>query len=97
METELLQSLRLFLHLDQSVGMRETLGKDFVEVWGKASIQTCGRRDSKGIYKEADEGKLDNVTGIQDPYEPEVNAELLLYTNNESPKECTQKVMDLLP
>src|SRR2546425_10588416 len=75
---------------------RELIGKDFVEVWVKASIETCRRRDPKGIYKQAEEGKLDNVTGVQDPYEPPLNAELIVDTESESPNESTEKVLDLL-
>jgi len=75
---------------------RENIGKDFVEVWVKASVETCRRRDPKGIYKKADEGKLCHLTGVQDPYEPPLNPELILDTENEELNECTEKVMTLL-
>jgi adenylylsulfate kinase len=75
---------------------RNIIGKDFVEVWVKASIETCRQRDPKGIYKKAEEGTLSNVTGIQDPYEPPLNAELVVNTEKERPKESAEKVMSLL-
>jgi adenylylsulfate kinase len=75
---------------------RNIIGKDFVEVWVKASIEICRQRDPKGIYKKAEEGTLSNVTGIQDPYEPPVNAELVVNTEKERPEESAEKVMSLL-
>lgn len=75
---------------------RNIIGKDFVEVWVEASIEICRLRDPKGIYKKADEGLLSNVTGVQDPYEPPLNAELVVNTEKERPKESAEKVMRLL-
>lgn len=75
---------------------REAIGKDFVEVWIKTPLEVCRRRDPKGMYKKAEEGKLSNLTGIQDPYEPPLNVELELDTQNEKPEASTQKLIDLL-
>jgi adenylylsulfate kinase len=75
---------------------RNIIGKDFVEVWVKASIEICRQRDPKGIYKKAEEGELSNVTGVQDPYEAPENAELVVNTEMEGPKESSDKVMRLL-
>lgn len=75
---------------------RDLVGKDFLEVWVKASVETCRKRDPKGIYKMAEEGKISDLTGIQEPYEPPLNAELLLDTENEHPDESTEKVINLL-
>jgi adenylylsulfate kinase len=75
---------------------RDLIGKDFLEVWVKASLETCRKRDPKGIYKNAEEGKLSNLTGVQDPYEQPLNPELILDTENERPYESTEKVKNLL-
>jgi adenylylsulfate kinase len=75
---------------------RDLIGKDFLEVWVKASLETCRKRDPKGIYKKAKEGKISDLTGIQDPYEPPLNPDLVLDTENERPTESTEKVMNLL-
>jgi adenylylsulfate kinase len=44
----------------------------------KTSIECCERRDVKGLYKLAKEGKLANFTGISDPFEEPINADLVL-------------------
>ena len=41
----------------------------FIEVYVKASLETCERRDPKGLYKKARAGEIKNFTGIDDPYE----------------------------
>lgn len=75
---------------------RNLIGPDFVEVWVNCSVETCLQRDPKGLYKKAQEGKIGNLTGFQDPYEPPISAEVVLNTENESPKECAEKVAKFL-
>jgi adenylyl-sulfate kinase len=75
---------------------RDLIGEDFLEVWVKASLETCRTRDPKGIYKKAEEGKLSNVTGIQDPYEMPGNPELILDTEEDTPEQSADKVLSLL-
>jgi len=75
---------------------RETIGKKFVEVWVKASPETCKERDPKGLYKKAQEGKITNLTGPQDPYEPPVNPELIIDTETEPPAKSSERVLNLL-
>jgi adenylylsulfate kinase len=41
----------------------------FVEIYVKASLATCEKRDPKGLFKKARQGKIKNFTGIDDPYE----------------------------
>jgi adenylylsulfate kinase len=73
---------------------RETIGRDFVEVWVKASSETCRKRDPKGLYKKAQEGKITNLTGPQDPYEPPLNPEMVIDTESEAPEASAKKVID---
>jgi len=40
---------------------------NYIEVWAKSSIEECIRRDVKGLYKKAQDGLIDNMTGINDP------------------------------
>jgi adenylylsulfate kinase len=51
---------------------------DFVEVFVDAPLAVCEGRDPKGLYKKARAGELRNFTGIDDPYEPPEQAELVL-------------------
>jgi len=69
---------------------------DFVEVWVKCSVEICRKREPKGLYKKADEGQLLNLTGIQDPYEPPTEPEVIIDTEKESERECVEKIMKCL-
>ncbi len=51
---------------------------DFVEVFVDAPLDVCEARDPKGLYKKARAGEIRGFTGIDDPYEPPEQAELVL-------------------
>ncbi|MDP2913828.1 MAG: adenylyl-sulfate kinase [Candidatus Aminicenantes bacterium] len=74
---------------DQS---RQEIGR-FLEVYTKCSLDECMRRDVKGMYKKAIEGKIKEFTGISDPYEEPVDPEILLETDKETLEESTAKVL----
>jgi adenylylsulfate kinase len=59
------------------------LAGNFVEVWVKCSLETCVKRDPKGLYKSASQGDIRNMTSIQAPYEPPINAEVIIDTEEE--------------
>ena len=59
--------------------VRATLAPgDFVEIFVDAPIEVCEARDPKGLYKKARAGELKGFTGIDDPYEAPLKAELVL-------------------
>ncbi len=68
----------------------------FVEVHVKASVEECARRDVKGLYEKAFAGEIAEFTGVSDPYEPPTSPELVLRTEEESPEESAQRVLDKL-
>jgi adenylyl-sulfate kinase len=72
---------------------RQTLGS-FVEVYVSAPLQICEARDTKGLYKNARAGVIRKFTGIDDPYEPPLNPEIVCDTENESVRESTAKVVE---
>jgi len=43
--------------------------EDFIEVYVNASLETCERRDVKGLYAKARKGEINNFTGIHAPFE----------------------------
>src|SRR6266851_9868514 len=57
---------------------------NFVEVYVKCPVEVCRERDVKGLYKLADEGKLKNFTGVDDPYEEPEYPELVIETDKET-------------
>ncbi|KAK9123396.1 hypothetical protein Sjap_012998 [Stephania japonica] len=48
----------------------------FIEVFMNMPLEVCEKRDAKGLYKLAREGKIKGFTGIDDPYEPPLNCEI---------------------
>ncbi|OUS31483.1 adenylyl-sulfate kinase [Gammaproteobacteria bacterium 45_16_T64] len=51
---------------------------EFVEVYVKASLDICEKRDSKGLYKKARLGEIKNFTGIDSPYEEPVSPDIVI-------------------
>ena len=75
----------------------QVIGKEnFVEVYVKASISTCEKRDPKGLYAKARRGEITNMTGIQDPYEEPNNPDITLDTEANTPTECLDKLTTAL-
>jgi adenylylsulfate kinase len=69
---------------------------NFTEVWVKCSLETCKRRDPKGLYKKAESGTISNFTGIQDTYEPPLKPEIVVDTEEEMPTQCVEKILNYL-
>ena len=65
---------------------------NFIEVWVKASVDECIKRDPKGLYKKAQAGEIKNLTGLQAPYEEPENAELVVDTENQSVEESVELI-----
>jgi adenylylsulfate kinase len=75
---------------------RETMGDRFIEVYVKASVEVCAERDVKGLYEKAFRGEIKEFTGVSDPYEPPLNPEIILDTENESAEESAHSLLALL-
>lgn len=67
--------------------------KDFVEVYVKASLETCIARDVKGLYQKAMAGEIKTFTGVSDPYEPPANPEVICDTEKETPQASAGKIV----
>jgi adenylyl-sulfate kinase len=67
--------------------------ENFVEVYVRTSLEACIQRDVKGMYKKALAGELKNFTGIDDPYEPPANPELMIDTESESPVQSAARIL----
>lgn len=68
----------------------------FVEVFVKASVEECARRDVKGLYEKAFAGEIENFTGVSHPYEEPPNSEMLCDTENETVEESVQILLNYL-
>ncbi|MFD1196396.1 bifunctional sulfate adenylyltransferase/adenylylsulfate kinase [Seohaeicola saemankumensis] len=65
----------------------------FLEVHVATSLEECERRDRKGLYKLAREGKIKEFTGISDPYDIPETPELRLDTENVDVDNCAHQVI----
>jgi len=75
---------------------REHIGDGFLEVWTKCSLEACINRDVKGLYKRAMEGKISDMTGVQDPYEEPVGNELTIDTEHNPIDKCAAMILQYL-
>lgn len=69
---------------------------EFIEVYVNASLETCEKRDPKGLYKKARAGEIKGFTGIDDPYEAPEKPELVLDSNNKGIDELAAEVVAYL-
>jgi sulfate adenylyltransferase len=68
----------------------------FCEVYVSTDLATCEQRDPKGMYAAARRGEIKAFTGVDDPYEPPLAAELVIDTLSSSPEDNAERVMDWL-
>jgi adenylylsulfate kinase len=68
----------------------------FFEIYVKCSLKECEKRDVKGLYKLARQGKIQNYTGISAPYEEPVQPDLILETDNYSLQNCVSEILDFI-
>jgi len=69
---------------------------NFVEVFVRCPLDTLVERDTKGLYRKAIAGEIANFTGVSDPYEEPLRAEVTCDTSEESLGESLAKVLDKL-
>lgn len=76
---------------------REVVGDDrFLEVFIDADVETCAKRDPKGLYKKAFAGEIRNFTGVSAPYEAPEKPELVLKTGELDVGACIERTVRLL-
>lgn len=63
------------------------------EVFVKAPLDVCIQRDPKGLYKKALAGEIRHFTGIDDPYEEPLEADVVVETDKEDVKESVDKIL----
>ncbi len=69
---------------------------EFIEIFVDAPIETCEKRDPKGLYEKARAGIISNFTGISSPYEEPENPELVIRTDQLTVEESVAKVINYL-
>lgn len=72
---------------------RSFIGDGFMEVYVKADVETCKKRDPKKLYEKALKGEIKSFTGIDSPYEPPKNPDLVLDTELWNEEECAEALL----
>jgi len=76
---------------------KEIIGaENFIEVYINASVDTCEKRDVKGLYQKARKGEIKDFTGISAPFEAPKSPEIEINTAQLSIDESVQKVLDYI-
>lgn len=75
---------------------REAAKGAFHEIYIKADLTTCERRDPKGLYKRARAGELADFTGISAPYEEPSSPDLVVETSNQTIERSVQTILDYI-
>ena len=74
--------------------LHEASGIDFLEIYLDTPLAVCERRDRRGLYARARRGELTLVTGIDDPYEPPGNPELVVHPSQDEPPAVAERVLE---
>jgi len=76
---------------------REIIGpNDFIEVFIKASLETCEKRDVKGLYAKARAGLIREFTGIDAPYDVPDHPDLVIDTTDSTVESSIQRALDFI-
>lgn len=77
-------------------GLHGAAGLGFLEVFVDAPADVCERRDSRGLYKKAREGEIHDFTGVEGPYEPPDDPDVVVSTDRMAPHEAAARIIDHL-
>ena len=76
---------------------RELVGPgEFIEIFVDTPLEACEQRDPKGLYKKARRGELRNFTGLDSPYEPPTNPDLILDALNDSASDLADRIIHFM-
>lgn len=67
--------------------------REFIECYISTPLAVCEKRDAKGLYRKAREGKIKDFTGIDSPYEPPLAAEITIDTNANTTEELVERII----
>lgn len=82
---------------DEARAVHDEAGLPFVEVFLDTPLELCEQRDPKGLYAKARAGEIKGFTGIDDPYEAPLSAELVLRPGDGDADDMARSLLELLP
>ena len=82
-------------NLEKTIKVFKQCG-NYIEVYISTPLETCEKRDVKGLYEKARSGIIKGFTGIDDPYEAPKNPDIDIDTTNITVEEATLRIIDYL-
>lgn len=76
--------------------MREMIRKvipNLTFIYVKCSLETCKKRDVKGMYQKAERGEIKNFTGVDAPFEEPQNADIVVDSEKDDPDSCLLRIL----
>lgn len=84
-------------YLSDRSDARDVIGMErMIEVFVDTPLEVCEQRDPKGLYKKARSGEITQFTGVSDPYEPPVNPEITISTQQVEPVVAAEQICSAL-
>lgn len=75
--------------------VRAMLGAgEFIEIHVDCPLEVCEGRDVKGLYAKARRGEIPNFTGISSPFEPPLQAEITVHTDQNDLESCVNQILE---
>jgi|TARA_B110000116_G_scaffold120735_1_gene104699 adenylylsulfate kinase len=76
---------------------KEIIGEEnFIGVFINTDLNTCEKRDTKGLYKKARKGEIDNFTGISSKFEIPDSTYVNINTSNSSINKCVNQLIEVI-
>ena len=69
---------------------------NYIEIYISTPLETCEKRDVKGLYKKARAGIIKGFTGIDDPYEAPIKPDIDIDTTNITVEDATDRIINYL-
>jgi adenylylsulfate kinase len=76
--------------------LHTSAGLGFVEVFVDTPAELCARRDPQNLYKLAREGEIPSFTGVDSPYEPPLEAALVVHPDQQTPDQIANAIVEHL-
>ena len=83
-------------HRQERRNAGEIIGDKYIEIYVSTPLEECERRDVKGLYKAAREGKIRDFTGISSPYEVPEHPTLSIDTTGRTAEDCAEEILEKL-
>ena len=77
-------------------GLHSAHDLHFIEVFVDAPLEVCEERDPKGLYARARAGEISGMTGVDAPYQPPEQPDLVLRSSEETVDAAVERVMQTL-